>query len=280
LIIYKPKAAHFRKCGGFFLEIEKNSFNRMKVRFLGTGTSTGVPQIGCKCEVCRSLDMRDKRLRASVRIEVDGKILMIDCSPDFRQQALPLPFGKIDAILFTHEHYDHVGGIDDLRPFSVFGAVDLYMEEHLENVLKERLPYCFTEHKYGGVPNLNVKRIIAGKDFQIGTVTVTPIRAMHYRLPILGFRIRKFAYLTDIKTIEETELKKLEGVDTLVVSALRKTEHISHQTLDQALRMIERVKPETAYLTHMSHEIGLHAKVEQELPPFVLLACDGLEIPA
>jgi phosphoribosyl 1,2-cyclic phosphate phosphodiesterase len=203
---------------------------------------------------------------------------MIDCSPDFRQQALPLPFGKIDAVLFTHEHYDHVGGIDDLRPFSVFGAVDLYMEERLENDLKEKLSYCFAKYKYKGVPNLTVRRISADEDFQIGTVTVTPIRVMHYRLPILGFRVRNFAYLTDIKTVEDTELEKLEGVNTLVVSALRKTEHISHQTLEQALEMIGRIKPEAAYLTHMSHEIGLHAKVEQELPPNVFLAYDGLEI--
>ena len=250
----------------------------MKVRFLGTGTSTGVPQIGCKCDVCSSSDMRDKRLRTSVRIEIDDKVLMIDCSPDFRQQLLAFPFGKIDAILFTHEHYDHVGGIDDLRPFSVFGAVDLYMEERLKNILKERLPYCFADHKYGGVPDLAVMPISADKDFQIGTVRVTPIRVMHYRLPILGFRIRNFAYLTDIKTMEEKELEKLEGVDTLVVSALRKTEHISHQTLDQALKIIDRIKPKIAYLTHMSHEIGMHAKVEEELPPHVLLAYDGLEI--
>ncbi|WP_298653294.1 MBL fold metallo-hydrolase [uncultured Proteiniphilum sp.] len=250
----------------------------MKVRFLGTGTSTGVPQIGCRCEVCNSGDRRDKRLRASVRIEIDDKVLMMDCSPDLRQQMLSLPFEKIDGILFTHEHYDHVGGIDDLRPFSVFGAVDLYMEERLENVLKERLPYCFGEHTYGGVPNLAVRRISVDRDFQIGTVKVTPVRVMHYRLPILGFRIRNFAYLTDIKTIAETELEKLDGVNTLVVSALRKTEHISHQTMDQALKIIDRVKPEIAYLTHMSHEIGLHAAVENELPPHVLLAYDGLEI--
>lgn len=250
----------------------------MNVKFLGTGTSTGVPQIGCRCEVCSSGDRRDKRLRASVRIEIDGMMLVIDCSPDFRQQMMPLPFVKIDAILLTHEHYDHVGGIDDLRPFSRFGPVDLYMEGRLEDTLKERMPYCFAEHKYRGVPDLAVRRINADEDFQIGTVQVTPIRIMHYRLPILGFRIGDFAYLTDIKTIEGTELRKLKGVHKLVVSALRRTEHISHQTLDQALNLIDRVKPDTAYLTHMSHEIGLHAMVQEELPPHVVLAYDGLEI--
>ncbi|MDY9918926.1 phosphoribosyl 1,2-cyclic phosphate phosphodiesterase [Porphyromonadaceae bacterium NLAE-zl-C104] len=250
----------------------------MKVIFLGTGTSTGVPQLGCGCEVCKSTDPRDWRLRTSVRIEIDGKVLMIDCSPDFRQQVLAFPFEKIDGILLTHEHYDHVGGIDDLRPFSVFGPVDLYMEERLENALRERLPYCFSGYKYSGVPNLAVRRISADEDFQIGTVTVTPIRVMHYRLPILGFRIRNFAYLTDVKTMEETELKKLEGIDTLVISALRKTEHISHQTLDQALKIIDMVKPTTSYLTHMSHEIGMHADLERELPDHVLLAYDGLQI--
>lgn len=269
---HKPKAARSRECGSFFLE------DNMKVKFLGTGTSTGVPLIGCKCGVCSSCDQRDKRLRASVMIEVDDQVIVIDCSPDFRQQMLSFPFRKIDAILLTHEHYDHVGGIDDLRPFSVFGAVNLYMEERLENILKERLPYCFAEHKYGGVPNLVVRQICVDKDFRIGTVRVVPIRVMHYRLPILGFRIGSFVYLTDVKTIEDNELEKLEGVDTLVISALRKTEHISHQTLDEALEIIHRVKPGIAYLTHMSHEIGLHAKVEEKLPPHVRLAYDGLEI--
>lgn len=250
----------------------------MKVKFLGTGTSTGVPQIGCRCEVCSSGDSRDKRLRTSVMIEIDEVVITIDCTPDFRQQMLSLPFRKIDAILFTHEHYDHVGGIDDLRPFSIFGPVNLYMEEHLENRLRERMPYCFAEHKYGGVPDLIVRRINANEDFQVGTVQVTPIRVMHYRLPILGFRIRNFAYLTDVKTIEEAEIDKLKGVDYLVVNALRKTEHISHQTLYQALTLIEKIKPNNAYLIHMSHEIGLHAKVNDELPDHVALAYDGLEV--
>ncbi|MEA4918368.1 MBL fold metallo-hydrolase [Proteiniphilum sp.] len=250
----------------------------MKVRFLGTGTSTGVPQVGCRCDVCNSSDLRDKRLRASVRIEVDNMILMIDCSPDFRQQMLSIPFTTIDAILFTHEHYDHVGGIDDLRPFSVFGPVNLYMEERMEGKLKERLPYCFTEYKYKGVPDLTIRRIYADEDFEIGAVTVKPIRLMHYRLPILGYRIRNFAYLTDIKTIEEEELRKLDGIDTLVISALRKTEHISHQTLDQALEITGRIKPKITYLTHMSHEMGMHATVERKLPQGVSLAYDGLEI--
>lgn len=250
----------------------------MKVRFLGTGTSTGIPQIGCRCEVCSSADQRDKRLRASVMIEIDDMVFIIDCTPDFRQQMLPLPFRKIDAILLTHEHYDHVGGIDDLRPFSAFGPVNLYMEEHLENILRERLPYCFADHRYGGVPDLGVRRISADADFHIGTVRVTPIRVMHYRLPILGFRIRNFAYLTDIKTIDKTALEKLKGVECLVVNALRKTEHVSHQTLDQALTLIDQLKPKVSYLTHMSHEMGLHAKVLKELPARVTLAYDNLEI--
>lgn len=250
----------------------------MKVRFLGTGTSTGVPQIGCRCEVCRSSDMRDKRLRASVRIEVDGKVLLIDCTPDFRQQLLPLPFGKIDGLLFSHEHYDHIGGIDDLRPFSRFGTVDLYMERYLENTVRERMPYCFSENRYGGVPDIRIRQISDQASFYIDTVEVIPVRVMHYNLPILGFRIRDFAYLTDVKTIPEMEQEKLNGLDTLVISALRKTEHISHQSLEQALKMAASLKAKVTYFTHMSHEMGLHEDVEKELPPHVKLAYDGLEL--
>lgn len=250
----------------------------MKVRFLGTGTSTGVPQIGCQCEVCTSNDPRDKRLRSSVRIEVGDTLLMIDCTPDFRQQVMHLPHRKIDGYLFTHEHYDHVGGIDDLRPFSRFGAVDLYMEAHLEEVIRQRIPYCFTSHGYGGVPDINVKRINHEETFHVGAIDITPIRVMHYKLPILGFRVGNFAYLTDVKTIPEEELDKLVGLDTIVISALRKKEHISHQTLDQALNLTRRINPRTAYFSHISHEMGLHAQVEKELPLNIFLAHDGLEI--
>ncbi len=250
----------------------------MKVQFLGTGTSTGVPQIGCDCAVCSSIAARDKRLRASVRIETAGKVLVIDCTPDFRQQMLPLRFGKIDGMLLTHEHYDHIGGIDDLRPFSVFGSVELFMEEQLDQTIRERMPYCFGPVRYGGVPDINIRKISEKEPFWVGDVEVIPIRVMHYKLPILGYRIRDFVYLTDVKTIPETEFDKLKNVDTLVISALRKKEHISHQTLQQALQLVDRIGPKKAYFTHMSHEMGLHEDVEKELPPHVKLAYDGLEL--
>lgn len=250
----------------------------MKVRFLGTGTSTGVPQIGCKCEVCTSDDFRDKRLRSSVRIEVDGRVLIVDCTPDFRQQMMGIPFKKIDGILLTHEHYDHVSGIDDLRPFSRFGSVNLYMEEHLEKVIRERMPYCFVSQRYGGVPDIRINRINENDIFEIEGVQVTPIRVMHHKLPILGFRIKDFAYLTDVKSIPEKEYEKLRGLNTLVISALRKTDHVSHLTLKEALSISKRVNAKRTYFSHMSHEMGLSDKIEKELPCNTFFAYDGLEI--
>lgn len=250
----------------------------MKIRFLGTGTSTGVPQIGCRCEVCCSSDFRDKRLRSSVRIEVQDTVLFIDCTPDFRYQVMKLPFGKLDGVLFTHEHYDHVGGIDDLRPFSRFGSVDLYMEKYLENILRERMPYCFATHKYKGVPDINVLNIDVENNFNVGHVEVTPIRVMHFRLPILGYRIQNFAYLTDVKTIPESEFEKLKGLDTLVISALRKSDHISHLSLNQSVEISSKIGAKKTYFTHMSHEMGLHKNIENELPKGMYFAYDGLEI--
>ncbi len=254
-----------------------NALN-MKIHFLGTGTSTGVPQIGCGCSVCRSADARDRRLRCSVAIETSDQLLLIDCTPDFRQQALTIPFRKIDGMLFTHEHYDHTGGIDDLRPYSSFGTVDLYMEERLEHAVKSRLPYCFAEKRYGGIPDIRIQRIDSQHPFQIGGETIIPIRLLHYKLPILGFRIGNFAYLTDVKTIPEMEIEKLRGLEILVISALRKTEHLSHLSLSESLQIIDKIRPESAYLTHLSHEMGLHADVMAILPAGVYPAYDGLQL--
>lgn len=257
----------------FFLNVKT-----MKLRFLGTGTSTGIPQIGCSCPVCQSADRRDRRLRCSVAITEGQQQILIDCSPDFRQQALMLPFRKIDGILFTHEHYDHTGGIDDLRPYSRFGPVDLYMEERLEDAVKKRLPYCFAEKRYGGIPNIRIQRIDSRHPFLIGEREVIPIRLLHYKLPILGFRIGNFAYLTDVKSISDTEYEKLRKLDTLVISSLRKTQHISHLSLAESLQIIDEIGPANAYLTHFSHEMGLHADLTEELPAGVYPAYDGLEI--
>ena len=253
----------------------------MKIRFLGTGTSTGVPQMGCSCKVCTSSDRRDKRFRASVLIEIEEKHILIDCGPDFRMQMLDAlktdSFDNLEAVLLTHEHYDHVGGLDDLRGFCKTGAVEVYAEEYVANAIRQRIPYVFAENKYPGVPNLNLN-IIDLNLFSISGIDILPIRLMHGRLPVLGYRIGNFAYLTDLKTIPEEEYQKLMGLDILVINALRAEEHISHQTLESALKNIERIKPQTAYLTHMSHDFGLHAEMEKKMPDNVFIAFDGLEI--
>lgn len=250
----------------------------MRVRFLGTGTSTGVPEIGCQCDVCRSTDKRDNRLRASVIVYIEGKTILIDCGPDFRQQMLGVEFLPIDALLITHEHYDHVGGIDDLRPFCKFGDIDIYLEPYVAEALRSRIPYCFIEDKYPGVPIIALNEI-GLKPFSVaGGVEVIPIKLMHGTLPIVGYRIGNFAYLTDLKTIDEEEYHKLEGLDVLVMNALRIREHISHQNLEQALEKIKKIAAKKTYLTHMNHHFGLHAEVEKILPENVFLSFDGLEL--
>ena len=250
----------------------------MKIIFLGTGTSTGVPEIGCQCEVCTSKDKRDWRLRTSAVVETEGRRILIDCGPDFRWQVITNRIYQLDAVLITHEHYDHVGGLDDLRPFCRYGEVNVYAEENVAYAIKTRIPYVFAANKYPGVPNINMHAITT-EPFEAAGLEIIPIRLMHGKLPILGYRIGRLAYLTDLKTIPESEFPKLEGVDLLVINALRRdSKHPTHAGLDEALAYIQRIQPKEAYLVHESHKIGLHTEVEKLLPPHVHLAYDNLSV--
>lgn len=252
----------------------------MNITVLGTGTSCGVPQIGCQCEVCTSDDPKDKRLRCSALVDVDGKRILIDCGPDFRQQMQSVDFKRIDAIFITHEHYDHVGGIDDLRPYSVFGDVDLYAEPYCARHLRERLPYCFLpkERRYPGVPALNLIEIQPHVAVSIGNVEVMPLRVMHGNLPIVGFRIGRFAYITDMKTIPEEEFNYLQGIDLLIVNGLRHYPHPTHQTIEEAIDFSRRLGVKDTYLIHMNHHILRHALEDKALPEGFHLAYDGLKL--
>lgn len=250
----------------------------MKLTFLGTGTSTGVPVIRCDCPTCRSLDSHDKRLRSSVMITANGKNILIDCGPDFRQQMLAIGSPALEAALLTHSHYDHVGGIDDLRPYCALGdSFPLYCRPDVAQDLRERVPYCFAEVPYPGVPALTITEI-SSKPFSVSDLEIVPLEVMHHSLPILGFKIGNLAYITDAKTIGDNTLEIIRGIDTLVINALRFKEHHSHMSLPQALNLIQCIKPRIAYITHMSHDIGLAAETSQHLPEGVKLAHDGLTI--
>jgi phosphoribosyl 1,2-cyclic phosphate phosphodiesterase len=251
----------------------------IEITFLGTGTSQGVPVISCKCNVCLSSDKRDNRLRSSILISIKGLNFVVDTGPDFRQQMLQNNVDNIRAALYTHEHKDHVAGLDDIRPFNFIHhkAIDIYGETRVLKALKREYSYIFALYRYPGIPEVNMHKINL-KLFAIDDIDFTPIRVYHHKLPILGFRVGNFAYLTDIKTIPDKEKNKLRNLDTLVVTTLRKEEHISHMNLDEALNLINELKPKRAYLTHLSHRFGLHAEEEPKLPPNVFIAYDGLKI--
>ena len=252
----------------------------MKVYFLGTGTSQGIPVIGSNHPVCLSADFKDKRLRVSVWISWENHSVVIDCGPDFRQQMLASNCQKVDAILFTHEHADHTAGIDDIRPFNFKqGEIPVYAHQRVIDNLKSRFEYVFeTVNKYPGAPSVATIEVSNNKPFLLGDKTVIPIDAMHGNLQVFGYRIDTFAYLTDVKTIEKSEIDKLKNLDVLVINALREEPHDTHFNLKEALDFVTLVQPKKTYLTHISHVLGFHEEVQKKLPPNVFLAHDNLQI--
>ena len=251
----------------------------MVVTFIGTGTSQGVPVIACDCEVCASTDSRDKRLRTSILIESENTCVSIDAGPDFRQQLLREGIKKLDAVVFTHEHKDHIAGLDEVRAFNYFNRMRMpaYATPRVQQALKREFAYAFSEGKYPGIPEIDLYDI-EGDPFTIGDITLTPIDVLHYKLPVKAFRIRDFTYITDANFISEEEKEKIRGSKIIVVNALRRELHVSHFTLSQAIELMEELQPEKAYLTHISHQLGKHEQVSGELPDFIKLAYDGLKI--
>jgi phosphoribosyl 1,2-cyclic phosphate phosphodiesterase len=251
----------------------------VEVTFLGTGTSQGVPVIACHCRVCQSNDSKDKRLRSSIMIEINKQIIVIDTGPDFRQQMLREHVDNVDAILFTHEHKDHTAGLDDIRSFNYIKQkpMDVYAEERVQHSLMKEFAYIFAEKKYPGIPQIKL-HTISDKEFKIDELVIVPIRAMHYRLPVLGFRIGDFTYLTDTNYISEEAKEKIVGSKYIAVTGLRKQKHISHFSLSEALTLLDELSPKHGYITHCSHQLGTYEEIQKELPAHVMLAYDGLKI--
>lgn len=251
----------------------------MKFTFLGTGTSQGVPMIGCQCAVCRSEDARDKRLRSSLMVESDGTRVVIDSGPDFRQQMLREEICSLNGIVFTHEHKDHIAGLDDVRAFNYLqqNSMSVYATVNVQVALKREFHYVFNGARYPGIPKIDLFTIDRNR-FTVGDIEFLPIPVLHLNLPVLGFRMGDFTYITDANTIPESSMELIKGSRVLILNALRREKHVSHFTLDEALELIEEIKPEQAFLTHISHQLGKHAEVEMELPSHVRLAYDGLKI--
>lgn len=251
-----------------------------QLTFLGTGTSTGIPEIGCTCPTCTSDDPRDNRLRVSALIQEGEETVLIDCGPDFREQLLKAKVDRLNAILVTHEHYDHVGGLDDIRPlFRKQSACHVYAEPNVIKAIKTRMPYAFMENKYPGVPDIDLIPTFPDQPLHLTEhITAEPLRVIHGKLPILGFKFGNLAYITDCKSLPEETIEKIRGVDTLIINALRTYPHISHLSLEEALEYIEQIKPKKTYLIHFAHTFGRHVEIEQLLPPTVFAAYDGLSI--
>lgn len=253
----------------------------VKLTFLGTGTSQGVPLIGCMCEVCRSTNTKDKRLRSSVLIENNGGVFVIDTGPDFRQQMLRENVHKLDAVIFTHEHNDHLVGLDDVRAYNFIQKthMDVFATTRVQESIHRVFPYIFSDNKYPGIPKLQLHTIF-DEPFKVKNTLFTPINVLHYKLPVKAFRVGDITYITDANFISEEEKEKIRGSKIVIVNALRKEEHISHFTFEQALELMHDLKPEKAYFTHISHQLGLHEEIKKQLPAWIEPAYDGLKIEA
>lgn len=251
----------------------------IKVTFLGTGTSQGVPLIACGCEVCTSADSRDRRLRSSILVESSNTRIVIDSGPDFRQQLLREKIKRLDAVLFTHEHKDHIAGLDEVKAFNFLNRMRMpvFATSRVQQALKREFAYIFSEEKYPGIPEVDLYDV-DNEIFNIGDLVIQPVNVMHYRLPVKGFRINDFAYITDANFISEEEKKKLKGLKVLVLNALRKEPHISHFKFEEAVDLCKELKPDKAYFTHISHQLGMHEHVTRELPSNIELAVDGLQL--
>lgn len=251
----------------------------MKVTLLGTGTSQGVPVIGCTCDVCRSLDYRDKRLRSSIHIEVDGNSFVIDTGPDFRQQMLRDKINRLDAVIFTHAHRDHTAGLDDVRAYNFLQQMDMpvYGTDEVLAQLKTEYSYIFAKQAYPGLPRIKVFEI-TDAPFEINNVKITPLPVRHLHLPVLGFRINNFSYITDANYIPDETIELLKGTEILILNALQKQPHVSHFNLEQAIAQAEKIKPVKTYFTHISHKLGTHSDISKELPSHIELAYDGLQL--
>ena len=255
------------------------NISTVKITFLGTGTSQGVPVIACDCTTCTSSDLHDKRLRTSLLLETEDVTLVFDAGPDFRQQMLREHVSKLDAIVLTHEHKDHIAGLDDVRAFNYKSqdAIDIYSEERVQKVIKKEYSYVFSEYQYPGIPKMRLNPI-PEHGFNVKKIQIIPVRVFHYRLPVYGFRVGNFAYITDANYVPEESKEKLYGVKYLVINALRKEKHISHFSLREAIDFIREISPKKAFITHISHQMGLHTDVSKELTPGIMLAYDGLSL--